>query len=85
MLTFKNMVGEKAISFNKYITSDAEEAMFETVRGMIHNVPCFNKSHHRLDKFHLLTKYWKYNVTNKIAGDPPQKSWYIAFYVGRYV
>ena len=72
--SFQKFVGERALSFNQCIASDAEEAMYGPVRGMIHNVPCFNKSHHRLDKFHLLTKELKDNVTNKINGDEPEKS-----------
>ena len=72
-IAFKNLVGEQALSFNQCIASDAEEAMYGHVRGMIHNVPYFNKSHHRLDKFHLLTKEWKDNVSNKINGDEPKK------------
>ena len=40
--------------------------MYGPAREMIHNVPYFDKSHHRLDKFHLLTKEWKDNVSNKI-------------------
>ena len=45
-IAFKNIVGELALSFNQCIASDAEEAMYGHVLGIIHSVPCFNKSHH---------------------------------------
>ena len=40
---------------------------------MIHNVPCFNKSYHPLDKSHLLAKEWTDNVNNKLNGNEPKK------------
>ena len=55
-IAFKNLIGEQALSFNQCIASDAEEALYVPVRGMIDNVPCFSKSHRQLDKFHLLPK-----------------------------
>ena len=73
-IAFKNLVGELALSLNQCIASDAEEAMYGPVRGIINNVPCFHKSHHRLDKFHLLSKEWKDNVSTKVNGDEPKKS-----------
>ena len=72
-MAFINLIGERALSLNQCIASDAEEAMYNPVRGMIHNDPCFNKSHHRLDKFHLLSKEWKDNVSTKLTGDKPKK------------
>ena len=55
-IAFKNLVGEVALSFNQCIASDTGEAMYGPVRGMIHDVPCFTKSHYHLDKFHMLSK-----------------------------
>ena len=40
---------------------------------MIENVQCLSKSHHRLDKFHLLSKEWKDNVSSKVTGDEPKQ------------
>ena len=52
----KTLIGEQALRFNQCIASDAQEALYVPVRGMIDNVPCFSKSHRQLDKFHLLPK-----------------------------
>ena len=68
-IAFKNLVGEHALSLNQCIASDAEDAMYTPIRGMIHSVPCMKKSHHRLDKFHLLNKEWKDHVSTKVSGD----------------
>ena len=71
-IALKNLVEEWVLSFIQCIASDTEEAMFGPMQGMIHNVPFFNKYHHLLDKFHVLTKEWKDNVTNTITGDEPK-------------
>ena len=55
-IAFKNLVGELALSFNQCIASDAEEALYVPIRGMIHNISCMNKSYHQFDKFYLLNK-----------------------------
>ena len=68
-IAFKNLVGEHSLNFNQCITSDAEDAMYTPIRGMIQSVPCMQKSHHRLDKFHLLNKEWKDHVSTKVSGD----------------
>ena len=72
-IAFENLVGELALGFNQCIASDAEEAMYGPIRGMIHNVPCITKLHHQLDKFHLLNKEWKDNVRTKVNGDEPKR------------
>ena len=72
-IAFKNLVGEHALSFNQCVASDAENAMYTPIRGMIHSVPCMQKSHHRLDKFHLLNKEWKDHVSTKVSGDIQKK------------
>ena len=72
-IAFKNLVGEHALHFNQCIASDAELAMYTPIRGMIESVPCMKKSHHRLDKFHLLNKEWKDNVSTKVTGDNQKK------------
>ena len=46
--------------------------MYYPIYGMIHNIPCITKSHHQLDKFHLLNKEWKDNVITKANGDKPK-------------
>ena len=84
-ITFKNLVGELALSFNQCITSDAGEAIYGPICGMIHNFHYITKSHHRLDTFHLVNKEWKDNVSTKVNGDEQKGYWYIAFDVGRYV
>ena len=58
-IAFKNLVGELALSFNQCIASDTEESMYGPICGIIYNVSCITKSHHRLDKVHLLDKEWK--------------------------
>ena len=72
-IAFKNLIGEQALSFNQCIASDAEDALYLPIRGMIENVHCFSKSHHRLDKFHLLSKEWKDNMSSKVTDDEPKK------------
>ena len=72
-IAFKNLVGEHALSFNQCIASDAELAMYTPIRAMIDSVPCMKKSHHRLDKYHLLNKEWKDNVSTKVTGEKQKK------------
>ena len=72
-IVFKNLVGEHSLNFNQCIASDAEDAMYTPIRGMIQSVPCMQKSHHRLDKFHLLNKEWKDHVSTKVSGDNQKK------------
>ena len=72
-IAFKNLIGAQALSYNQCIASDAEDALYLPIRGMIENVHCFSKSHHRLDKFHLLSKEWKDNVSSKLTDDEPKK------------
>ena len=71
-IAFKNLIGTQALSFNQCIASDAEDALYLPIRGMIENVQCLRKSHHRLDKFHLLSKEWKDNVSSKVTYDEPK-------------
>ena len=72
-IPFKNLIGAQALSCNQSIARDAEDALYLPIRGMIENVHCFSKSHHRLDKFHLLSKEWKDNVSSKLTDDEPRK------------
>ena len=72
-IAFKNLIGPQALRFNQCIASDAEDALYLPIRGMIENVQCLSKSHHRLDKFHLLSKEWKDNVSSKVTGDEPKQ------------
>ena len=55
-VTFKHLVGQNTLSFNQCIAPDGEHAMYKPTRSMIDTVQCMNRSHHRLDKFHLLKK-----------------------------
>ena len=73
-IAFKHLVGELALSLNQCIASDVEETMYGPVRGMIHNIRCFNKVHHQLDTFDLLTNGWEDNLANKITNDELKKS-----------
>ena len=72
-IAFKNLVGEQALNFNQCIASDAEYAMYTPIRAMIDSVSSMKKSHHRLDKYHLLNKEWKDKVSNKVTGDKEKK------------
>ena len=72
-ISFKNLIGAQALSYNQCIASDAEEALYLPIRGMIINVPYFSKSHHRLDKFHALSKEWKDNLSTKLTGEEPKE------------
>ena len=59
MLTvLRHLVTDKTLSFNQRIICNQELAIFQLLRTMIATVPCLNKYHSRLDKYHVLTQKW---------------------------
>ena len=66
--TLRHFVTDTTLPFNQCIAFDKELAIFKPLRIMIYNVPCLNKSHHRLDKHHSLIKRYNASVLVSISG-----------------
>ena len=54
-----HLLTEVTLSYNRCITTDQDQAMYQPFIYIMDNVPCLSKSRYRLDNYHLLQKEWR--------------------------